>query len=137
MLNSSQLTTSLISGLVGALLAVAFQSYLGYTFDEIATKRDVLRRFAGNRYVLTNTSRATIQPSGEPFVALNEAFIVFSKHPNVVEALRVMHAQLGQEGRLSENIVTLVKEMAEASKVAVELNDSYIERPFTPRATGP
>ena len=133
----SLLAMSLISGLFGALLAVGAQSYLNKLADELATKRDVLRRFAGNRYVLTNTSRATIQPSGEPFVALNEAFIVFSKHPNVVEALRVMHAQLGQNGRLSENIVTLVKEMAEASKVAVELNDSYIERPFTPGMTSP
>ena len=95
-----QLTMSLISGLVGALIAVAFQSYLGYTFDELATKRDVLRRFAGNRYVLTENPRTTIQPNGEPFVALNEAFIVFAKDPRVIEALRVMHDQLGQQGRL-------------------------------------
>ena len=46
MLNSSTLGISLISGLVGALLAVAFQSYIGHTLDTLATKRDVLRRFA-------------------------------------------------------------------------------------------
>ena len=43
-----------------------------------------------------------------------------------------MHDQLGQQGRLVDNIVTLVKEMAKVSKVAVNLNDSFIERPFTP-----
>ena len=100
-----QLTMSLISGLVGALIAVAFQSYLGYTFDELATKRDVLRRFAGNRYVLTENPRTTIQPNGEPFVALNEAFIVLAKDPRVIEALRVMHDQLGQQGRVGGEFV--------------------------------
>ena len=133
MLNSSNLGISLISGLVGALLAVAFQSYIGHTLDTLATKRDVLRRFAGNRYVLTENSGATIQPNGEPFVALNEAFIVFAEDPTVLEALRVMHDQLGQQGRLVDNIVTVVKEMAEVSNVAINLNDSFIERPFTPR----
>ena len=52
-----QLTMSLISGLVGALIAVAFQSYLGYTFDELATKRDVLRRFAGRQFRTLNQIR--------------------------------------------------------------------------------
>ena len=93
----------------------------------------MLRRFAGNRYVLTENSGATIQFNGEPFVALNEAFIVFAEDPTVIEALRVMHDQLGQQGRLVDNIVTVVKEMAEVSNVAINLNDSFIERPFTPR----
>ena len=133
MLNSSNLGISLISGLFGALLAVGFQSHLDELADELATKRDVLRRFAGNRYVLTENSGATIQLNGEPFVALNEAFIVFAEDPTVIEALRVMHDQLGQQGRLVDNIVTVVKEMAKVSNVAINLNDSFIERPFTPR----
>ena len=133
MLNSSNLGISLISGLFGALLAVGFQSHLDELADKLATKRDVLRRFAGNRYVLTENSGATIQLNGEPFVALNEAFIVFAEDPTVIEALRVMHDQLGQQGRLVDNIVTVVKEMAEVSNVAINLNDSFIERPFTPR----
>ena len=133
MLNSSNIGISLISGLFAALLAVGVQSHLDELADELATKRDVLRRFAGNRYVLTENSGATTQPNGEPFVALNEAFIVFAEDPTVIEALRVMHDQLGQQGRLVDNIVTVVKEMAEVSNVAINLNDSFIERPFTPR----
>ena len=77
-------------------------------------------------------SGATTQPNGEPFVALNEAFIVFAEDPTVIEALRVMRDQ-SQQGRLVDNIVTVVKEMAEVSNVAINLNDSFIERPFTPR----
>ena len=132
MLNSSNIGISLISGLFAALLAVGVQSHLDELADELATKRDVLRRFAGNRYVLTENSGATTQPNGEPFVALNEAFIVFAEDPTVIEALRVMRDQ-SQQGRLVDNIVTVVKEMAEVSNVAINLNDSFIERPFTPR----
>ena len=61
MLNSSNIGISLISGLFAALLAVGVQSHLDELADELAIKRDVLRRFAGNRYVLTGIS---ILPAG-------------------------------------------------------------------------
>ena len=125
------LWVSLISGLIGALAAVLIQSYIGYGLDQLAVKRDVLRRFAANRYVLTG-GEPGVQLNGEPFVALNEAFVVFAGDPEVIEALETMHTELGRPGRLVENIVTLVKEMAAASDVPIGLNDSFIQRPFTP-----
>ena len=58
----SHLAMSLISGLFGALLAVGVQSYLNKLADELATKRDVFRRFAGNRYVVSAPARPTRCP---------------------------------------------------------------------------
>ena len=104
---------------------------MDYQFGQMASKMDVLRRFAANRYVMTEVGPG-IQSNGEPFVALNEAFVVFARDPEVIEALETMHAELGQPGRLVENIVTLVKEMADSADVPVDLNDSFIRRPFTP-----
>ena len=43
-----------------------------------------------------------------------------------------MHAELDRPNRLVDNIVTLVKEMAAAADVPIDLNDSFIERPFAP-----
>ena len=94
-------------------------------------KRDVLRRFAGNRYVMVESGLG-VQPTGEPFVALNEAFVVFAGDSEVIEALETMHAELGRPNRLIDNILTLVKEMAAAADVPIGLNDSFIERPFVP-----
>lgn len=128
------LVLSLASGLIGAVVAVLIQSYIGRRRDRRTAKRDVLRRFAGNRHVLTGVGSA-IQPNGEPFVALNEALVVFAGDMEVIEALRTMHAELGQPGRLPENIVTLVKRMAVAADVPITLNDSFIERPFAPSSS--
>ena len=73
-----------------------------------------------------------MQSNGEPFVGLNEAFVVFAANPEVIEALQIIHAELDRPNRLVDNIVTLVKEMAAAADVPIDLNDSFIERPFAP-----
>ena len=126
------LATSLVSGSIGAVLAVLVQSWINRRLAQLAMKRDVLRRFVGNLYVLTSEDRVPLQPGREPFVAMNEALVVFSKDRVVLDALRVLQAGVGQPGRLADNIVTLVKAMADACGLAVNLNDSFIERPFTP-----
>ena len=120
-----------LGGLIVTWFGVQTQSQVDYQFGQMASKMDVLRRFAANRYVMTEIGPG-IQSNGEPFVALNEAFVVFARDPEVIEALETMHAELEQPGRLVENIVTLVKEMADAADVPVDLNDSFIRRPFTP-----
>ena len=93
-------------------------------------KRDVLRRFVGNRYTLTESLKGH---AGEPFIALNEIFVVYAKDQQVITALKKMHEELGLSGRLSDNIVMLTKAMALAAKVPIKgLNDEFITRPFTP-----
>ena len=129
---------SLVSGVIGILVGVIVtlvgvlaQSHVEYGSDQLAMQRDVLRRFAGNRYLLGEKGLG-VQSNGEPFVALNEAFVVFAANPEVIEALQIMHAELDRPNRLVDNIVTLVKEMAAAADVPIDLNDSFIERPFAP-----
>ena len=62
-----------LGGLIVTWFGVQTQSQVDYQFGQMASKMDVLRRFAANRYVLTEIGPG-IQSNGEPFVALNEAF---------------------------------------------------------------
>ena len=129
------LATSLVSGLIGAVVAVLIQSCINYRLSQLSMKRDVLRRFVGNLYTLTSNDPVPLQPNREPFVALNEALVVYSKDTAVLDALRTMRAGLGQPGQLADNVVTLVKAMADVCGLAVNLNDSFINSPFTPPTT--
>ena len=129
------LATSLVSGLIGAVVAVLIQSCINYRLSQLSMKRDVLRRFVGNLYTLTSNDPVPLQPGREPFVALNEALVVYSKDTAVLDALRTMRAGLGQPGQLADNVVTLVKAMADVCGLAVNLNDSFIDSPFTPPTT--
>ena len=52
--------------------------------NELELRRDVLRRFLGYRYRLAGGFTGT---DGEPFIALNEAWVVFANYPDVISAL--------------------------------------------------
>ena len=107
--------------MAGAILTLYVQAQL----DQRETKRDVLRRFAGNRHVLA-TGGPQPPPSGEPFVALNEAFVVFADDPTVLTALE----DLRRGARSSEDIVALIKRMATAARVPIPLDDAFLGEPF-------
>ena len=121
----SVVVAALLSGLLAALLTM----FVGHWQDQKELKRDVLRRFAGSRYVLTQPG--LVLPNGEPFVALNEAFIVFADEPEVLSALEALRT--GGDDRDSELIVALIKRMAAAADVPVTLDDAFIVRPMTPQ----
>ena len=129
------IATVLISALLSGLLATWVSFYLNRQYSEIEVKRDVLRRFVGSRYLLTGKYMGS---EGEPFVALNEVFVVYAEHPQVISTLRKMHEELNIPDRLPDNILSLVKAMAKAANVPIrELNDDFIMRPFTPPGVGP
>ena len=65
--------------------------------DELAVRRDVLRRLVGNAYRLTQRWQGQ---EGEPF-------IVYTDFPRVTSALENMHNELDRDGRLSPNLVTV------------------------------
>ena len=129
-MNSTAIIVTIVSSLLSGIIGVLASAYHYRRYDAAKLKRDVFRRLAGNRHLLT------IDPCDakeEPFIALNEAFIVFADSPEVIAALKKMHDELGQPGRLVDNIVTLMKAMAESAGVPMKgLNDSFIERPFAP-----
>ena len=131
-----ELWISLLSGLIGANIAALITWLLNRQERDLALKKDVLRRFLGYRFRLTG--RADLRQTDEPFVALNEVVVVFSDCPDVISSLLKMHQELGQANRLVDNIITLIKSMARACRIpANELNDSFFERPFTPRVATP
>lgn len=124
--------SAIISALVSGLFATCIYSYLNRQHTKNLLKRDVLRRLAGNRFALTKPG-AGGGSKGEPFIALNEIFVVYADHPKVISALRKMHEDLALPDRLLGNLVSLIKAMAKAAKVPIhQLNDDFFLRPFTP-----
>ena len=124
------IATILISALVSGLLATCVSFYLNRKHTKDLLKRDVLRRLVGNRFVLTKPG---VGGKGEPFIALNETFVVYAEHPVVISALRKMHEELASPDRMPDNLVSLVKAMAKAAKVPIhQLNDDFFLRPFVP-----
>lgn len=98
--------------------------------SELELRRDVLRRILGYRYRLTDGLTGT---DGEPFVALNEASVVFAGFPEVIRALKQMHGELGQAGRFYPNFAALIRAMAVAAEISTEdLKDDFIDYPFKP-----
>ena len=116
---------ALLSGLAGAVITQMWHD----SRENVQIKRDVLRRVAGTRYLLTQPG--LVLRSGEPFVALNEAFIVFAEDPEVMAALEALRT--GRD-RSAENVVALIKRMAAAANVPVNLDDAFIIEPFTPKS---
>ena len=106
------LACAILTILLSGLSAAVISNWLHDRSSMLSAKRDVLRRFVGNRYLLTSPSN--ISREGEPFVALNEIFVVYAEHPQVIAALKKMHEELGTKGRLVDNIVTLTKAMAKS-----------------------
>ena len=128
------LENTILPILLSGILAVIISSWQQRRFSVLIIKRDVLRRFVGNRYALTES---LMGQSGEPFIALNEIFVVYAKDQQVIAALKKMHEELRLSDRLSDNIVTLTKAMAKVAKVPInDLNDEFITRPFTPPSKG-
>ena len=117
----------LLSGVVAALVATVISSWMHDRSSILSAKRDVLRRFLGNRYVLTSVP--PMVKAGEPFVALNEIFVVYAEHPQVIAALKKMHEELGEKGRLVDNILTLTKAMAEAVEVPIQEYERRVHFP--------
>jgi hypothetical protein len=129
-MSSTAIIVTIVSSLLSGIIGVLASAYYYRRYDAAKLKREILRRIAGNRHLLTIVP---CDAKGEPFVALNECFIVFADSPKVIAALKKMHDELGQPGRLVDNIVTLMKAMGESAGVSMkELNDSFIEMPFAP-----
>lgn len=102
--------------------------------EERLVRLDILRRIFGNRHRLTNN----LTSENEPFIALNESWIVYAKYPNVLNALSQMHREIQVKGRLVPNIIFVMKEMAKATNTPIdEIPHDVYERPFAPPSPSP
>ena len=89
-------------------------------------KMDVLRRIVGYRYRLTDQHDFV---DGEPFIALNEAGLMFASDTAVMNALRA----LGKDADTSEALTRVVRAIART--IPANLDDEYFHdfpRPLTP-----
>ena len=123
----------LLSGVSGVLIA----HFLMRSSARVNSKRDVLSRFVGNRFALTEPSQH-LGTNGEPFVSLNEICVVYAKDKDVIQAVKKMHGDIADPSRLNDNLMTLIKRMARAARVPIDesLHDSFFVRPFTPTSGG-
>ena len=129
-MNLTAIIVTIVASLLSGIVAVIVSTYYYRRYDKAKLKRDVLRRFVGNRHFLTVVPPGS---KGEPFIALNEAFIVFADSPDVIMSLKKMHKELGQPERLLDNIVALVKAMADSAGISLQdFDETLITKPFTP-----
>ena len=122
---------TLSSGFLGALITAYFQRRR-YTKG---IKVDTLRRLAAYRYHLANR---TVSATGEPFVALNEIFVVYSDETKVLKELKTFHDRLSTSpGAMTDDLLRLVKAMAKATKTELGVADNFITDPFVPPSVTP
>jgi len=118
----------LVSSLLSGLVAVVVTLCVGAWRDRRKLKKDVLRRLVGHRYIFTDDFHSELPPSGEPFVALNEAIVVFANDKEVLDAL----VQVRTTGGGGEQLTALIKRMASAAGVEFRFDDAIFVRPLTP-----
>ncbi len=123
--------TSLISGIIGVILTLAFQRR-----SEIRRQKiEVLRELSGYRFTLIS-SGVGAQPSDKARFqsALNQIFIIYADDKNVMRALEEFHTSVvgKQAGSIiNDALVKLFKTMAKSARVDIsQLNDSFFLTPF-------
>ena len=90
----NQIVLSLLSAVIGVLIGALLTAHLHRKYDQLKQKRDVLRRFVGYRYFLAGNFVG--KSINEPYIALNEAFVVFADSPCVICALKKFRQELKQ-----------------------------------------
>ena len=129
-----------IAGLVLSLVSIGILAYQliqkrlmrdeQWKYETMLSRRDVLRRLVGNTFRLTVGFNAS---DGEPYIALNEAWMVFSDCPEVKQALRTYHNEMNNPDTHNQNMLAIIEKMAKRSKVPIDFSDyNFLERPFTP-----
>ena len=98
--------------------------------EKLEAKRDVLRRIVGNRFYLTEGANG-VGPDGEPFVALNEAAVVYHDDSDAITALKKFHKSLSGQN-ISRDLPVLIGALSKSAKVDYKIGTYFISRPFTP-----
>lgn len=119
--------SSLLSGIVGVIISI----YYHRRHERRAQQFEVLRRVARYRFALTENITSP-EVKSQFFGALNEVFVVFYKHPDVLDALNQLHRDLRDPDKFPNNFVTLYKAMCKALNINTNaLNDEFFLRPFS------
>ena len=112
---------------VGAVSGVLLERFFSNRAERRQMRRDVLRRLAAHRYVLTKRGAC---PASEFWAVLNEV-VAFIDDRDVMEALRTFSRKLSKDEFRAEHIAPLMQAMALAAKLPAENLDSVlVQRPF-------
>ena len=128
--NWTHIVAAALAAVFGAVVVAVATHWATKRREQRSEKRAVLQRLCRDRAHILGlaTGDAT-----ERYDALNEVPIAYADAPAVLAAVRQLHEQRQQPERLPDNLVTLIKAMAENADIDLSsLNDSFILEPFTP-----
>ena len=125
-----------VTGLGGVVLGGVILSIISQILADRSERRrmrrDVLRKLAGHRYLLTMQFMGC---DGEVWVALNEVVAAFADDEKVMDALRTFRRHV-DNGFRAMDLYPLIRAMAKAAKMPADSIDSAIvENPFVPPAS--
>ncbi|EPS3402314.1 DUF6680 family protein, partial [Vibrio vulnificus] len=125
------ITVTIIASLLSGLIGVGISTWYYHRHEKRKQKYEVLRQMVGSRYALTE--RAGPEASVAFFSSINEVSVLFHDRPKVIEALKIMHREIGTPDRMQDNLTSLFKEMCVDLGIGNGgLNDEFFLRPFSP-----
>ena len=123
------LVSALSGAVIGGGIVALWTQRLADKSERRRMRRDVLRRLAGHRYLLTSNFKGS---DGEIWVVLNEIVVAYADDKTVMGALDAFRKAV-QQGFQAHDLDPLIRAMAEAADLPAEsLDADRIESPFTP-----
>ncbi len=119
----------LLGGVLVDRIIVSWQQKLSDSSERRRMRRDVLRKLAGHRYLLTKHFKGM---DGMIWVALNEIAIAYLDDETVMEELSKFQDNV--DNGFESSLFPLMQAMAESAELpAKELRRCLIKKPFVPR----
>ena len=120
--------SSLLSGLLAALLTVAFYQHQ----DVRKAKLDTLRRITGYRWCIMGKGRGSQYVRDQFSAAMNESVVVFNDSSDVVTALQIYndHVGSGSSDKLIDDVINIIKAMCNDLDLKSPLNDTLLKKAF-------
>jgi hypothetical protein len=120
---------TIIISLTSGLVTFAISTWFYVRHEERKQKIEVFRNLMGNRHGLTKTPDPDVKR--EFFKALNEAFVVFGKSPEVLKT--IMNFKIYPD-RASDNFTLLARAICSDLKIPDStIKDEFFNEPFVPR----
>lgn len=120
---------TLLSSLASGLITFAISTWFYVRHEERKQKLEVFRTLMGNRHGLIERPDPDVKR--EFFKALNEAFVVFGKSPDVLKAIMNFKSC---PNRASDNFTLLARAICSDLRIPDStIKDDFFNEPFVPR----
>jgi len=119
---------TIIISLTSGLITFAISTWFYVRHEERKQKLEVFRKLMGNRHGLIASPDREVER--EFFKALNEAFVVFGKSPEVLKAILNFKSY---PNRASDNFTLLARSICSDLKIPdATIKDDFFNEPFIP-----